>query len=181
MNPPLEPQPRQRRDSVRHQARLDWETHSTLEARGDSAVRHAVGITHTQGWTIDPTIPDRPHLVHMLVAPELLQHVQAAAGAYGASVAAWLRQAMRQVSLEDFPPRWRAEETAIRSHESSYFHRKFGLGLDEMTSRKLEALTQTFNRSAAEIIRQLMAQARPEDFPRSWHVSVGEPRQENDA
>ena len=102
MNPPLEPQPRQRRDSVRHQARLDWETHSTLEARGDSAVRHAVGITHTQGWTIDPTISDRPHLMHLLVAPEMLQQVQEAADGYGTSVAAWLRHAMRQVRVPIF-------------------------------------------------------------------------------
>jgi hypothetical protein len=48
------------------------------------------------------------------------------------------------------------------------------------THTKLETFMQTFHRSAAEIIRQLIAQVGPEDFPWSWHVSVGEPLQEND-
>jgi hypothetical protein len=46
--------------------------------------------------------------------------------------------------------------------------------LDEGTSRKLEALTETFDRSAAEIIRQLITQAMPEDFPPSWRLAVEE-------
>jgi hypothetical protein len=128
------------------------------------------GLAQTTGWTIDPLIPDLPHLVHILVERDLVQHVQDAAGAHGATVAAWLRHAMRHVSLEDFPPSWRAGETTARSHESGYFHRKFGLRLDEVTSRKLEALEQTFDHSAAEIIRQLIAQATSEDFPSSWQI-----------
>jgi predicted HicB family RNase H-like nuclease len=114
--------------------------------------------------------------VHILVAPELLQQVQEAADAQGVSVAVWLRHAMRQVTPDDFPPSWRAEETAVRSHESGYFRRKFGLRLDEVTSRKLEALANTFDRSAAEIIRQLITQARLEDFPSSWQLAVDERR-----
>jgi DNA replication initiation complex subunit (GINS family) len=51
------------------------------------------------------------------------------------------------------------------------------LCLDEVTSRKLEALTQTFYRSAAEVIRQLIARASPEGFPESRHLAVKE-RQE---
>jgi hypothetical protein len=35
----------------------------------------------------------------------------------------------------------------------------------------------TFHRPAAEIIRQLIAQATPEDFPPSWHLAVEEHRQ----
>jgi predicted DNA-binding protein len=183
MNPPLGPRPRQRRYSMRHQARLDAETHAELEALANTfhrtraaILRYVIqwGLTHTQGWTIDPSIPDRPHLVHMLVEPDLLQQVQTAAGAHGAGIASWLRHAIRQVTPEDFPASWRAGESAARSHESDYFHRKFGLRLDEVTSHKLEALTQTFDRSAAEIIRQLIAQATPEDFPSSWHLAVKE-------
>jgi hypothetical protein len=75
------------------------------------------GLAQTTGWTIDPLIPDLPHLVHILVERDLVQHVQDAAGAHGATVAAWLRHAMRHVSLEDFPPSWRAGETTARSHE----------------------------------------------------------------
>jgi hypothetical protein len=87
------------------------------------------------------------------------------------------RHAMRQIMRADFPPSWRAGETAARSHESGYFYRKFGLRLDEVTSGRLEALTQTFDRSAAAIIRQLIVQAAPEDFPQSWHLAVEERRQ----
>jgi hypothetical protein len=72
-----------------------------------------------------------------------------------------------------------AGDIATRSHESGYFRRKFGLRLDAVTSRKLEALMHTFDRSAAEIIRALIAQATPEDFPQSWHMAVSERRPQN--
>jgi hypothetical protein len=49
--------------------------------------------------------------------------------------------------------------------------------LDDETSTKLGTLMQTFDRSAAEIIRQLIAQARSEDFPPSWHLAADERRQ----
>jgi predicted transcriptional regulator len=185
MTPPLRPQPRQRRYRMRRQARLDAETSATLEAlatvfhrKRAVMLRHVMqwGLAHTQGWTIDPSIPDCHHLVHILVEPESQQQVQDAADAHGASAAAWLRHAMRQVTRADFPPSWRAGETVIRSHESGYFRRKFGLRLDEVTSCKLEALTQTFDRSAAEIIRQLIAQASSEDFPSTWHMAAMERR-----
>jgi hypothetical protein len=134
------------------------------------------GLTQTQTWTIDPSIPDRQHLVHMVVDPELLQQVQAAAAAHGADVAAWERHAMRQVTPEDFPESWRAGDIAIRSHESGHYQRRFMLRLDDETLPKLETLTQTFQCSAAEVIRQLIAQATPEDFPQSWHLALDEHR-----
>jgi predicted transcriptional regulator len=180
--------PRQRRYSVRRQARLDAETLAKLEElvsalrrKRAAILRYAMQweLVHTDGWTVDPSIPDRPHLVHMLVEHDLLQQVQNAADSHGVSMAAWLRHAMHQVTPEDFPASWRAGETIGRSHESGYYDRKFGLRLDEVTSRKLEVLTQTFDRSAAEIIRQLTAQAKPEDFPLSWRVAVEEHRQQD--
>jgi hypothetical protein len=108
----------------------------------------------------------------MLVEPELLQQMRDAADAHGASVAVWLRQAMWQVTLEDFPASWHMGNMARRAHGSGDDDRKVGLCLDEVTSRTLEILTQTFHRSAAEIIRQLIAQASPEDFPSSWHMAA---------
>ena len=98
--PPLEPQPHHRRDSLRYQARLDAETSAKLEAlantfrRKRAAILRYVmqwGLTQTGGWTVDLSIPDSPHVVHRLVAPELLQPVQDAAAAHGGGVAAWLR------------------------------------------------------------------------------------------
>jgi hypothetical protein len=134
------------------------------------------GLAHTAGWTVDLSIPDRPQLVHMLVEPDLLQQVQEAAAAHGVSVAAWLQHAMRQVTPEDFPASWRAGDIAGRSHESGYYHNRFMLRLDGATQRKLETLMDTFDRSAAAIIRALIAQATPESFPPSWHLAVEERR-----
>jgi len=37
-------------------------------------------------------------------------------------------------------------------------------------------LMQAFDCSAAEVIRQLIVQAQPEDFPESWHLAVRERR-----
>jgi hypothetical protein len=78
MSPPMEPQPRQRRYSVRHRVHFDAETHATLEALANTFHRKRAPIlryvmqwelAHTQEWTVDPSIPDRPHLVHILVDP----------------------------------------------------------------------------------------------------------------
>jgi hypothetical protein len=104
--------------------------------------------------------------------PELLRWVQDAAAAHNASLACWLQHALQQVNPDEFPPSWRAGETTVRSHGSGYYHRKFRLRLDEVTSGRLEALAQTFNRPAAEVIRQLIMQARPEDFPTHWRRST---------
>jgi predicted transcriptional regulator len=189
MNPPSGPQPRQRRYRVRQQACLDAETHAKLEALATALHRKRAAIlryvmqwalAQTTAWTVDPSMPDRPHLVHMLVEPDLLHQVQEAAERHTVTVAAWLRQAMRQVTLEEFPDSWRAGEGGSRSHESGYYDQKLQFRLDAGTQQKLEMLMQTFDRSAAEVIRQLMAQARPEDFPPSWQLAV-EPHRPQDA
>jgi hypothetical protein len=113
----------------------------------------------------------------LLVDPELLQQLQEAAAAHGADVAAWERHAMRQVTRDDFPPSWRAGETAPRSHESGSYHRRLQLRLDPDTQTKLQTFMQAFHRSAAEIIRQLIAQANPDDFPEIWRLEVQEHRE----
>jgi hypothetical protein len=43
-------------------------------------------------------------------------------------------------------------------------------------SIRLAMLMQAFDCSAAEVIRQLIVQAQPEDFPESWHLAVRERR-----
>jgi predicted DNA-binding protein len=48
------------------------------------------------------------------------------------------------------------------------------LRLDETTTQQLQCLVEHFAKSRAEIIRQLIAQAIPEDFPQSWHLAVDE-------
>jgi predicted DNA-binding protein len=185
MTPPRPPQPRHVRYRVRHQARLDPETHATLEElaavfhRKRSAIlRHVMqwGLTQTNGWIINQSIPTIVHTVAMLVERELLQQVQDAADSHGMSMAAWMRQAMREVTTENFPASWRPSDRAIRSHESSYYSTRFMLRLDRASSRKLETLKQTFDRPAAEIVRALIARVTLDDFPASWHLAVEERR-----
>ena len=125
--PDDDPQPRHVRYSVRHQARLDAETYAKLEElaaafhRKRSAIlRHVMqwGLTQTRGWTVDMAVPDTVHTLGMLLEPELLQQVQEVAVAHGASMAAWVREAVRRVTRDDFPESWRAEGIDGRSHDS---------------------------------------------------------------
>jgi hypothetical protein len=50
------------------------------------------------------------------------------------------------------------------------------LRLDESSQTKLQQLIKQFGASKAEIIRQLIAQAKPEDFPLSWQMRATERR-----
>jgi hypothetical protein len=174
-------QPRHIHYSARYQARLDAETSAKLEDRAaafrlkrSAILRYVMqwGLRHSGAWTIDRSTVSAVPPVPVLLEPELLQQVQDAAAAHGVSMAEWLREAMRRITADDFPASWRMGERAGRSHESGYDHRKFGLRLDEVTAHKLETLTHSFNRPAAEVIRQLIAQVRPEDFPPSWHMAA---------
>jgi hypothetical protein len=108
----------------------------------------------------------------LLMDPDRRQQAHAAAVVHGASMAACVREAMRQVTLEDFPPSWWASDSAPRSHEAGYVRRKFGLRRDEETSRKLETLPQAQGRSAVEVVRQLIAHATPEDFLQNGHMAI---------
>jgi predicted transcriptional regulator len=181
MNASRDRGPRRRRYTARYQARPDDETHATLEnltktlhRKRGQILRHVIqwGLSHSGSWTIDEPIPMSTQPVPVLLEPALQQRVQDASAAHRVSTAAWIRQAMRRIALEEFPASWRAEETTPRSHESGYYGTRFMLRLDDQTSSKLRTLTQTFHRSAAEVIRQLIAQARPEDFPPSWQLAV---------
>jgi predicted DNA-binding protein len=183
MPPPPELRPRQRRSSVRSQARLEAETHATVEVLARTVRRQRAqilrhvrpwGLIHGTAWIIDPSMPAATHLVHMLVDTELLQQVQAAAAAHSASVAAWVRHALRQVTRADFPPSWQAGEAAPRSHDSQYYGKRFLMRLDAPTRTRLEELSRHFGQPVAAVIRQLVTQARVEDFPESWQLAVKE-------
>jgi predicted transcriptional regulator len=183
MNLPHAPQSQHVRYRVRHQARLDAETHTKLKDlaaafhRTRSAILRYVmqwGLAQTKVWTIDQAIPATVQTVGILLSPELLLQVQEAAAAHDASVAAWVREAMRRVSPEDFPASWRAKMTDVRTHDSPTYRRRFMLRLDETTTQKLQELVEQVGRSREEIIRQLMAQATLEAFPPSWQLAAAE-------
>jgi hypothetical protein len=124
-------------------------------------------------------VPGTVHTVGMLLEPELLQQLQDAAATHGVTVATWVCHALWQVTLDDFPASWHAEaaQDDLRgSHDSRRYGTRLILRLDNETSKKLGILTRTFDRSAAEVIRHLIVQATPEDFPPSWRVRVGDDR-----
>ena len=169
--------------SARHQARLNAETYAKLKelARTFDRKRSAVlrftmqwGLIQTKEWIIDQAIPATVQTVAMLLEPVLLQQLQEAAATHGASVAAWGRHAMRQVSPEDFPASWRAAVADVRSHDSPTYGRRFMLRLDETTAQKLQALVAQFGMFQAVILRQLITQAKLEEFPESWQLSARE-------
>jgi hypothetical protein len=117
MAPPRAPYPRHVRYGVRYQARLDTETSTKIEElagtfhRTRAAVLRSVmqwGLAQSRGWIVDRSIPASVHLVHVLVEPAMMQHVQNAAVTHRVSVAAWLRHATRQITQADFPASWRA-------------------------------------------------------------------------
>jgi hypothetical protein len=50
------------------------------------------------------------------------------------------------------------------------------MGLDRPSCQRLQPLTERFQTSQAELMRQLIAQTQPEAFPESWHrVVAGRP------
>jgi hypothetical protein len=51
---------------------------------------------------------------------------------------------------------------------------KFTLRFDAGASTTLAYLEQRFHRPAAAVIRQLIAQATPEDFPLGWRIAADE-------
>jgi hypothetical protein len=81
--------------------------------------------------------------------------------------APWLRHMVRQITLMDVPASWQEARSEKRSHDSRTYGTRFMRRLDEPSQTKLQQLMTQFGASRAEIIRQLIAQAAPEDFPRA--------------
>ena len=61
-------------------------------------------------------------------------------------------------------------DRALRDSRTHTEH--FMLRLDESSQTTLQQLIKQFGASKAEIIRQLIAQAKPEDFPQGWHMKA---------
>jgi hypothetical protein len=116
------------------------------------------------------------------VDSDLYEAVQKAATTVGVTTAPWLRHMVRHIRLADFPASWQAEPSDERSHDSRRYGKRFMLRLDGPTWATLETWSTHFERPAAEIIRQLLAQATPDTFPASWHLRIAErPRKQTRA
>jgi predicted transcriptional regulator len=167
-------------------ARLD----PTTRRKVDDLARHfhqprAAVLCHTMQWGLsrDQTGPldqgegQGPvrHL-SLFVEAELHARVEKAATAVGMTIAPWLRHLVRQITVTDFPASWQEARSEERSHDSRLYGKRFILRLDESSQTKLQQLVDQFEASKAAIIRQLIAQAEPEDFPLSGQMRASERR-----
>jgi hypothetical protein len=133
------------------------------------------GLNHGQTGPLDQgESPSQVRHLHLYVPSELHEHVEQAAAAVGVKTAPWLRHMVRQITLTDFPPSWQAATPREYSHDSRTYTTRFMLRLDESSQTKLQQLIKRFGASKADIIRQLIAQAEPEDFPPSWQIRAAE-------
>jgi predicted transcriptional regulator len=180
------PQPPKSRTTIRMDARLDART----RAKVDDLAKHfhkprAAVVCHIMHWglsrgqtaTLDGEGSEGPvrHL-YCYVDTELHARVERAASAAGVKIAPWLRHIVRQIAIMDFPASWQEATSHGRSRDSCTYSRRFMLRLDEPSQTKLQQLIDQFHMSKAEIIRQLIVQAAPEDFPPSWQLQAAERR-----
>jgi hypothetical protein len=167
-------------------ARLDAATRQKVDdiARHFHRPRAAVlchimhwGLSREQTGPLDQGASQGPvrHL-YLYVPSELREHIEKAAAAAGVKIAPWLRHMVRQITIADVPASWQEARSEKRSHDSHTYGTRFMLRLDEPSEIKLQQLVTQFGASKAEIIRQLLAQAKPEDFPKSWHMKAAEHR-----
>jgi hypothetical protein len=176
--------PRAPRSSIRTDARLDAMTRAKVDdlATHFHQPRAAVlsyirewGLGREQTRPLDQDDAQGPvrHL-YLYVQSDLHERVEKAATAVGVRLAPWLRHMVRQITIEDFPASWRQAQSEERSHDSRTYDTRFMLRLDEPSQTKLQQLVTQFGTSNAEIIRQLIAQATPEAFPKSWQMRAAE-------
>jgi predicted transcriptional regulator len=179
-------EPNQPPSSIRMDARLDPTTRAKVDdlTKRFHLPRAAIlchimhwGLSHGQTGLLDQREARGPvcHL-YLYVESELHERVEKAAIATGVKIAPWLRQILRQITIADFPASWQEAPLEKRSHDSRTYATRFMLRLDDPSQTKLQQLVKQFGVSKAEIIRQLIAQAEPEDFPPSWHMRAAEHR-----
>jgi predicted DNA-binding protein len=174
------------RSSIRTDARLDAATRQNVDdlATRVDRPRAAVlcqimewGLSRAQPAHLDQGESPGPvrHL-YLYVPSELHEHVEKAAAAAGVKTAPWLRHMVRQITITDFPASWQEATPRERFHDSRTYTERFMLRLDESSQTTLQQLIKQFGASKADIIRQLIAQAKPEDFPPSWQMRATERR-----
>jgi hypothetical protein len=181
---PPDHQSSEARTSIRMDARLD----ATTRAKVDHIAKRfhqpqAAVVCHIMHWGLsrgpmekidqgDAQGPVR-HL-YLYVECELHQRAQKASIAVGMHIARWPLSMVRQITLADFPASWQEATLEERSHDSRTYGTRFIIRLDKISQTKLQQFITQLDTSKAQIIRQLLVQAKLEDFPKSWHMRAAE-------
>jgi predicted DNA-binding protein len=163
-------------------ARLDPATRQKVDDLAQHFHRpRAAVLCHIMHWGLsrEPTGPlDQGeshgpvgHL-YLYVPSELRGQVEKAAAAAGVNIAPWLRYMVRQTTMADFPASRQEARSEKRSHDSRTYGKRYMMRLDNPMSEKLEELSTHYDKPAAEIIHQLIAQAELEDFPAGWQMKA---------
>jgi predicted DNA-binding protein len=182
VNPLPDHRPGQQRAAVRTDARLDAATRQKVDNLATRFHRQRAAVLCQimpwglrRGETLDQGESPGPvrHL-YLYVPSELHEQVEKAAATAGVKAAPWLRHMVRQITITDFPASWQEATPRERFHDSRTYTERFMLRLDERSQTTLQQLVTQFGASKAEIIRQLIAQAKPEDFPPSWQMRAAE-------
>ncbi|HEX9870074.1 MAG TPA: hypothetical protein VGC99_16065 [Candidatus Tectomicrobia bacterium] len=186
MNPPPDHTVSAPRASIRMDARLDSATRTKVDEfaarfhRPRAAVLCHImqwGLSREQTGSLDQGASQgQVRHLYGYVESELHARVQQAASAAGVNMAPWLRSMVRQITITDVPASWQEEPSGERSHDSRDYDTRFMLWLDEPSCEQLQHLVVHFDVSKAKVIRQLIIQATPEDFPKSWHMRAAERR-----
>ena len=184
MTAPSDHQRREPRASIRMDARLDATTRAKVEDLAvcfdqtrAAVLRHIMhwGVHHGQALPREQDASAGPvRHFYLNVDAALQEQVATAAAGAGGTIAVWLRQMVRQITVGDFPVSWQEAHAEARSHDSYRYHTRFMLRLDEPSETKLQQLVDRFGVSRAAVIRQLVILATPEVFPRSWHTRAAE-------
>jgi hypothetical protein len=179
VNPPPD-----ERSSIRTDARLDAATRQNVDDLATRVDRpRAAVLCQIMAWGLSRAQPahlnqgESPGPVRHLslyVASDLHAHVEQAAAAAGVKAAPWLRHMVRQITITDVPASWQEATPRERFHDSRTYTTRFMLRLDESSQTKLQQLITQFGASKADLIRQLIAQAKPEDFPKGWQMRAAE-------
>jgi Nitroreductase family len=172
------------RTSIRMDARLDAVTRVKVD---DLAQRfhqpRAAVLCHIMPWglgrgqteMLDGGESEGP-VRHLYLYVDTAWHARGekAAMAAGVNIAPWLRSMVHQITLTDFPASWQEDQSEERSHDFRIYDTRFIVRLDSPSYTTLQQLVQQFGASKAHIIRQLIMQATPENFPKSWHMRAAE-------
>ena len=176
MNPAADRNSREPRTSIRVDARLDAATRQKVDdlAKHFHQPRAAVlcyimqwGLSREQTGSLNQGDAQGPvRQLYLYVPSELHEQVEKGAAAAGVNIPPWLRHMVRQMTMADFPASWQEARSETRSHDSPTYGTRFMLRLDEPSQTKLQQFVKQFGASKAEIIRQLIARANAEDFPK---------------